>query len=408
MRVTHCRICSANELEVVLDYGDVALADSFIEQSEIKNEQKYPLRLCICKACKHVQIDDIIDPKMLFEHYVWNTGISSSVLKFAEDLYATVQKRFGNKKPKVLEVACNDGTVLSVFQSNGCEVLGIDPAKNIVDIALSNGIPAIPKFFNLVTAEEVKLDNGLQDVIIARNVLAHVSDLHGLVKGFKLLLSESGYAVIEFPQLKTTFNELQYDQVFHEHIGFHSLDSVINLFRLYDMEVFAAEELWIHGGSLRVFIQHKDGERDVEDSVSKLLKEEQHAGLLDISSWQSFGSRAIEHSVILRSEVERLKFEGNKVIIYGASGKGQSLLQFCKIDNSIVDCVIDKSEMKQGKYTPGTHIKIHGPDFIEESGANIILLCAWNFAEEIMNQEQDFQLRGGKFLHPVPKPHFLN
>jgi len=408
MRVTHCRICGANELKMVLDYGDVALADSFIDQNEIKNEQKHSLRLCICEACKHVQIDDIIDPTELFEHYVWNTGVSSSVLEFAEELYTTVQERFGNHKPKVLEVACNDGTVLSVFQKNGCEVLGVDPARNIVEIALSKGIPAIPKFFNLETAEEIKLDNGLQDIIIARNVLAHVSDLHGLVKGFKLLLSERGYAVIEFPQLKTTFNELQYDQVFHEHIGFHSLDSVVKLFELYDMEVFAAEELWIHGGSLRVFIQHKDGERYIEGNVSKLLKEEVDIGLLDVSSWQSFGSRAIDHGVKLKSEVERLKSEGKKVIVYGASGKGQSLLQFCKIDNSIVDCVIDKSEMKQGKYTPGTHIKIHGPDFIEESGADIILLCAWNFAEEIMNQERDFGSRGGKFLHPVPEPHFLN
>jgi SAM-dependent methyltransferase len=408
MRTECCRICDKKELKVVLDYGNVALADSFLNEEDIKAEKKFPLRLCICRHCKHVQIDDIIDPKLLFEHYVWETGISKSIIKFSQELYENIIGRCDKDNPDILEIASNDGTILSVFKDNGCNVLGVDPAKNIVEIANKRGVNSIARFFNLETAEEVVKDYGKRDVCIARNVLAHVSDLHGLVQGLRLVLKEDGFASLEFPQLKTTFEELQYDQVFHEHIGFHSLDSVIKLLEPYDMEVFDAEELWIHGGSLRVFIQHKGGGRKVQDNLHRLLNEENEIGLLDESSWEKFAERAIAHKTAMKNTIQKLKNDGRKVIIYGASGKGQSLLQFCEIDNTLIDCVIDKSEMKQGKYTPGTHMKIYPPARIYESGADVILLCAWNFAKEIMEQEEKFIAQGGKFLHPVPMPHFLN
>ena len=408
MRVENCRVCGAGDLKVVLDFGDVALADNFLTRAQIKSEEKYPLRLCICSDCKHVQIDEIIDPSILFEHYVWETGISTSIIKFAAELYDNLVSRFEKRKPRVLEIACNDGSILSVFQKNGCDVLGVDPAKNIVDIAKSRGVNALARFFNLETANHVLSEYGQKDIIIARNVLAHVSDLHGLMKGVKVLLSDDGFASIEFPQLKTTYQELQYDQVFHEHIGFHSLDSVVKLCELHGLEVFDAEELWIHGGSLRVFVQHDQGARDVNVSVDRLLHEEIELGLLEESSWFDFGERALAHRSALKNEIERLIAEDKKVIVYGASGKGQSLLQFCDINNKLIECVIDKSQMKQGKYTPGTHIPIYPPSHIPKSGADVILLCAWNFADEIMEQEADFMLKGGKFLHPVPNPHFLN
>ena len=405
MRTENCRICKAKELTVVLDYGEVALADSFLNEEEIKDEKKYPLRLCFCKNCSHLQIDDIIDPKLLFENYVWETGISKSMIEFSIELYDKIINCYNSEKPKVLEIASNDGTVLSVFKENGCEILGIDPAKNIVEIANKREIRTIARFFNLETAKEVVENYGKWDVCIARNVLAHVKDIHGLAEGIKTILDEDGFAVIEFPQLKTMFKELQYDQVFHEHIGYHSLDSVKKLFEMYDMEIFDVEEIWIHGGSLRVYVQHNNEPRKISENVNKLLNEEKELGLLEESLWNDFATRAVAHKKALKGEIEKLKNQGKKVIIYGASGKGQSLLQFCEIDNNLIDCVIDKSEMKQGKFTPGTHIKIYSPPQIYDSKADVILLCAWNFAKEIMEQENKF---GGKFLHPFPMPHYLN
>ncbi len=390
----------------------MALADSFLSsENEIASEKKYPLRLCICNNCKHIQIDEIVDPALLFVDYPWETGVSKSVIQFSEDLckkLLNVHTSTNKSSPaKVLEVASNDGTVLSVFQKNGCEIMGVDPARNVVKKANERGVRSIAEFFNLETAANIVSQYGKWDVCIARNVLAHVNELHSLVEGMKTILNKDGFAVIEVPHLKTTFEELQYDQVFHEHIGYHSLDSIKRLFELHEMKVFDVEELWIHGGSIRVYLQHENGNKDVSENVKKVLETENKIGLYKKDSWRKFAERALNHKKELRSELEKIKSNNKKVAIYGASGKGQSLLQFCEIDGSLVEYVVDKSEVKQGKYTPGTHIKIFSPNHIYEDRPDVLLLCAWNFAKEIMSQEEKFSQLGGRFLHPFPSPHYL-
>ena len=207
MKTENCRICKGRELSVILDYGNVALADSFINsKNEIINEKKYPLKLCFCENCKHLQIDEIIPPELLFKNYVYETGVSKSILAFADDLYekllACHDAYSPQKQPAVLEIASNDGTVLSVFQNNGCKVLGIDPAENIVKIANSRGVKSLAKFFNLQNANKILEEYGKWSICLARNVLAHVSDLHSLVNGIKTVLADDGFAVVEVPHIK--------------------------------------------------------------------------------------------------------------------------------------------------------------------------------------------------------------
>jgi len=412
MRVESCRICKKNKLEVILDYGNVALADSFLSSREkINNEKKYPLRLCICNDCKHIQVDEIIDPSLLFENYPWETGVSKSIIEFSEDLYDKsincYNLTLSKKRPKVLEVASNDGTILSVFKKNNCEILGVDPAKNIVRKANEKGIRSIAEFFNLEIAKSIIEQYGKWDICIARNVLAHTNELHGLVEGIKIALDKDGFVIIEVPHLKTMFEELQYDQVFHEHMGYHSLDSIKKLFEMHEMEIFNVEEVWIHGGSIRVYLQHINGPREISENVFMVLDKEHKVGLYEKSAWNEFANRVITHKKLLREELEKLKSNNKKIAIYGASGKGQTLLQFCEINNKIIDYVVDKSEMKQGNFTPGTHIKIFSPSHIYEDKPDIILLCTWNLAKEIKTQEEKFISLGGKFLHPFPLPHYI-
>ena len=412
MKTESCRICKKNELSLILDYGNVALADSFLSsEKEIYNEKKYSLRFCICNNCKHLQIDEIVDPSLLFENYIWETGVSKSIIEFSQELYNKVTSFYNlipyKKSPKVLEVASNDGAILSVFKKNGCEILGVDPAKNIVDKANEMGIRSIAEFFNSETAKSITEEYGKWDVCIARNVLAHVKEIHSFVEAIKIILGKEGFVVIEVPHLKTMFEELQYDQIFHEHIGYHSLDSIKKLFEMYEMEVFDVEEIWIHGGSIRVYLQHKNGPRKIIENVSRILDIERNLGLYEESSWKEFANRAIAHKKALKGKLEELKSNNKKIAIYGASGKGQSLLQFCEIDNKLIDYVVDKSKMKQDKFTPGTHMKIFSPSQIYENKPDVILLCAWNFAKEIMTQEEKFTSLGGKFLHPFPLPHYL-
>ena len=406
MKTKICRCCKKKGFKQILDYGRVALADSFLYEKEIINEKKYPLKLCICVNCFHVQIDEIIDPKTLFENYVWETGVSKSIFEFAIRLYEKTKKIMIKKESRILEIASNDGTVLSVFKKNGCKILGVEPAKNIASDANEKGIPTINEFFNYETAKKIANNYGKWDVCIARNVIAHVSDLHGLVKGIQTILDKDGFAMIEFPHLQKMYNDLQYDQVFHEHIGYHSLHSIVFLFGLYNMEVFDVEELEVHGGSLRVFIKHEGSKRVKKYDVVKTMISEINSGIFSINNWEDYAHRCLIHKKSLRELVEKCKDEGEHIVIYGASGKGQSLIQMSEITKDMISGVVDKSIMKQGKFTPGSHMKIHPTEYIYESKAGVILLCAWNIAKEIINQEKSFMEQGGRFLIPFPEPHF--
>jgi 2-polyprenyl-3-methyl-5-hydroxy-6-metoxy-1,4-benzoquinol methylase len=412
MNVSQCRVCQEEQLEVIMEYGNVALADSFMNsEDDFVKEQKYPLRLCFCQNCAHLQIDEIIDPEILFRNYIYETGVSSSIIKYSSELYEEVLEFYQIiptiEKLKIFEIASNDGTVLSVFKNNNSVVFGVDPAENIVKIANGKGIDSMAEFFCAEIAECVVDEKGKFDVCLARNVIGHVKELHSVAKGIKTVLNENGFAVIEFPHLKTMFTELQYDQVFHEHIGFHSIDSIQRLFSHYNMEIVHVKELWIHGGSVRIFLQHKNGPRKITQDVENQLKVEKDLGLYKKSSWDDFAKKVLEHKIALKEEIKRLKSENLNVAVYGASGKGQSLLQFCELDGSVIDYVVDKSTMKQGKFTPGTHLQVHPPSHIYNNLPGVMLICAWNFAEEIVKQESKFLTMGGKFLHPLPMPHYL-
>lgn len=408
MKTKYCRCCQERKIKVILKYGEVALADSFLYEEEMSSEKKYPLNLCVCTNCFHVQIDEIIDPKILFEHYVWETGVSKSIIKFATNLYNKTKKLMKNRELRVLEVASNDGTVLSIFKDNGCKILGVEPAKNIARDANNQGIDTIDEFFNLETANFIEKKYGKWEVCIARNVIAHVSDLHGFVKGIQTVLAKDGVALIEFPHLQKMYSDLQYDQVFHEHIGYHSLHSIVLLFGLYNMEVFDVEELEVHGGSLRVYIKHKVSNRRLNYNVIKTMNNEIKSGIFSLDNWNSYAKRCESHKKVLIDMIQKSKMDKKKIFIYGASGKGQSLIQMVGITKDLISGVVDKSKMKQGKLTPGSHIKIYPTEHIYESKPDVILLCAWNIAGEIVNQEMQFIKLGGKFIIPFPEPHFYN
>ena len=244
--------------------------------------------LCICTICYHLQINTIINPKSLFENYVWETGISKSIKIFTKNLINSVKVYNNNKNAKILEIASNDGSVLSEFKNCGYKILGVEPAKNIAKIANDKKIPTLNEFFNYEIAKRIVQNNGKWDICIARNVIAHVKDLHGFIKGIKTILKERGVAIVEFPHLLNMYNELQYDQVFHEHIGYHSLHSMIYLLGIYEMEVFDVQELKTHGGSLRVYIQHANKKRSTNYSVIQMLSREINSGIFSLNNWKTY------------------------------------------------------------------------------------------------------------------------
>ena len=412
MRVTQCRICWGQSLTTVLDYGCVALADGFLDgSSSAQDEPTYPLALCLCEACGHLQINEIVDPELLFRNYIYLTGVSDAVLDHARRLYGSVLEALGTSgRPplKVLEAASNDGTVLSVFQKQGCRVLGVDPARNIAKIANERGIETVAEFFNKETAGDIAVHMADADVFIARNVLAHVADLHGFVEGIGMVLAPEGVGVIEVPHALTMFDQLQYDQVFHEHLGYYTVDALQTLFGKYGLRIYRVEEIEIHGGSIRVYLARESSARREDRSVQRVVAEERKRGLGRTDAWFEFAQRVQKQKTALVQELKDLKQRGQRIAAYGASGKGQAMLQFCGIDGRFLDYVVDKSQWKQGKLTPGTHIPVYSTDRLQSDRPDVLLLSAWNFADEIRRQQNDYVLRGGRMLHPLPMPHYLS
>ena len=402
-----CRICRSKDHSLILDYGPVALAGGLLSSlEEAENEERYPLTLVFCEACKHVQVREILDPSILFSNYAWETGVGTSIMRYCSEFAQHVADRTNLAQDGfVVEIASNDGTLLNEFKGSGRSVLGVDPARRIAENATARGILTRPEFFNLEVAQSIASDQGPADLIIGRNVLAHVADLHGLVEGVRTILGPGGTAAIEFPYLVPMHKELQYDQVYHEHIGYHGLDSMRRLGEMHTLRVVDVESVPLHGGSIRCYLAHQDDPRQATEQVAEMLAVEEP--LLHFEAWAEFGDRVREQKRLLREELTSARARGEVVVGYGASGKGQALIQFCELDESHVNYIVDKAPIKDGKWTPGSHIPIFDPSHMKKAGVDVLLLFSWNLAEEILNQERELHSRGVRFLHPIPVPHYL-
>lgn len=411
MNITVCRICGVAPLFKVLDYGRQALANSYLRnEAAIAGEPRFPMTLCLCDACGYVQIDEEVSPEALFRNYLYVTGVSDTVQVHARRLVELVDRVSGvsgGAPRRILEAASNDGTVLAAFQREGWGVLGVDPAENVAAMANTCGIPTIPDFFGVKAAERAVAREGLFDVFLARHVIAHVAGLHEFVKAIPIALREDGVAVIECSHVLPLYRGLQYDQVYHEHLGYFSITVMRRLLGMHGLDLFAVEEVDMHGGSIMAFAQRRGGRRPVDASVERLVRAEAEGGLTQRAAWEGFALRAREQREALLTELRALKGAGKRIAAYGAAAKGQVMLQFCGIGPDLLDFVVDKSDLKQGRLTPGTHLPILSPAALLDRRPDVVLLCSWNYADEILRQQKDYLSGGGRFLHPLPMPHYL-
>ena len=405
MIVKKCRICS-NKLLNIINFNQVALSGSFLKKRQVKKEKKYSLSLAVCKKCMHVQIKNIVNPKKLFSHYEWETGISKSNIFLIRQLLIKLKKKFRlNKKSRVFEIASNDGTLLREIKNN-CKsyVLGIDPAKNLENISTKKKISTIVDFFSYKKSEQIKKKYRKFDFCVARNVIAHTPNPNDIFRGVYNLLNEEGIFVIEVPHLYNIYKKNQYDNIFHEHIGFHSLKSINDLCKKNRLKVIDAEKIDSQGGSLRCYIAKYNYKFKTSKKVELFLKKEIKANLFKHTTWLYFAKKIENHKESLYNFIKKLKNKKYNISAYGASGKGQALLQICNVGKSFIDHVYDKSNIKQGKYTPGTHIKILGVENISKKKPDFLLILSWNIVKEIIKQEKKYIKNGGKFIIPFPKP----
>ncbi len=381
------------------------LANSYLRPDQVNQAERfYPLHVFVCRRCLLVQLDEFESPQDIFGDYAYFSSYSDSFLQHAKSYAEMAGERFGlSSKSLVLEVASNDGYLLQFFAQKAIPVLGIEPAMNVAAVAMKKGIPTVAEFFGKATARKLVAEGRQADLIIANNVLAHVPQVTDFVDGLKLALKPTGVLTTEFPHVMQLMANNQFDTIYHEHFSYYSFFVVDRMFAQHGLKVFDVEEIWTHGGSLRVFSCHaEDGSKPISDRVRELRAREEAAKLNVIDSYLAFGEGVAETKRRLLSFLISVKEAGKQVAGYGAPAKAITLLNYCGIRTDFIDYTVDRSPYKQGHFLPGVHIPIYDPERLRQTRPDYVLIFAWNLRDEIMNQVSFIREWGGQFVVPIP------
>jgi SAM-dependent methyltransferase len=398
-----CRACGGRRVPLVLSLGRTPLANALLNADQLgRGEDTYPLDVVFCEDCTLVQITETVPPARLFSDYAYFSSFSDTMLRHAQKLVEDVMAARPLAEKLVVEIASNDGYLLQFYQRAGIRVLGIEPAANIAAVAEQRGIPTHVDFFGEDCAGELAARGDRADVIHANNVLAHVPDLPGFVRGLSTLLSEDGVAIVEVPYVKDLIDHREFDTIYHEHLSYFSLTALHRLFARQRLDLLDVQRIPIHGGSLRVTIGRANGQEPAQ-AVRKLLDEEERWGVTRLAFYQRFADDVADLRRSLLKVLSDLRAAGKRLAAYGAAAKGSTLLNCFGIGRDYLEYVVDRSPHKQGRYMPGVHLPIEAPSRLLEDRPDFVLLLTWNFAEEILQQQSEFRRGGGRFIIPVPE-----
>lgn len=401
---TRCRSCGGDHLETFLDLGETPLADRLVDHANRHSpELIFPLKVAFCNDCSLVQITETVSPEILFtDSYPYYSSFSPALLAHSrQNALEVIRDRNLGRQSLVVELASNDGYLLKNYVEAGIPVLGIDPADGPAAAAEEVGVPTRCAFFTREYAQALRDENIRADVIHANNVLAHVADTNGFVGAIKALLKDDGVAVIEVPYVWALTEHCEFDTIYHEHLCYFSVTALDKLFRRHGLYMNELKHLPIHGGSLRLFVEchPRTGQ-----SVLSQIAFEADRGVNRIDYFRGFSGRVDGLKQDLLRLLKKLKAAGASVAAYGAAAKGATLINTVGLGPDFIDFVVDRNKHKHGKYMPGQKLPIKPVEALVELRPDYVLLLAWNFADEILSQQQEYLSSGGKFIIPVPTP----
>jgi SAM-dependent methyltransferase len=404
-----CRACGGRDLELFLPLGNVALANSFLRSpEEFAAEPRFPLDVYFCRTCSMVQLLDVIDPEVLFRNYLYVTGTSDTIAKHNVGYAKTVVELLGiGTQGLVVEAASNDGSLLKCFQKHGVRVLGVEPATNIADKASAAGVPTVNEFFGAAKGAELRAKHGPAKAVIGNNVLAHVDDPVDFLRGFKALLDHDGLAICEVPELAEFVERLEYDTVYHEHLSYFSVTSLMRVCEEAGLRIVRVDHVPVHGGSVRMYAAPVERVRDHASEVVAMSAKEKSAGIAAPERLRRFARDVEAQRAGLLELLESLHAERKTVGGYGAPAKGNTLLNYCGITTRLLPWTVDKSPLKVGLYAPGSHIPVLPASELLERQPDYCLILAWNFADEIRAQQAEYARRGGRFILPIPRARIV-
>jgi len=403
MKVEKCRLCKGKLIDTKLKFPPTPLANEYV--STLDKQDLFSLEVCMCKKCKHYQLNESISPERLFRHYLFVAGTSSVNVEHFKD-YATYMVETFNIKPNsfVLDIASNDGVLLKHFKGMGMRILGIDPAKNIAEEANKNGIPTLSEFFTEEYADYILKEYGKFNLITANNVFAHVPDLADFARGIKKILAPSGIFSFEVSYFMDVCDNTLFDTIYHEHSSYHTITPLIPFFQYIGLKVIGFDWIDTHGGSIRVYVKHLNNYDRINTDVYRKFNLKLHSILAQEHYMNRKVSKLKRNINILgeklREKLNNIKHQGKSIAIYGTPAKATTFMYALDIDESLIDFAVDDAKLKQGLFTPGKHIPIYSPNELYARNPDYVLILGWNFAKSIMANHKDYK---GTWIVPLPK-----
>jgi SAM-dependent methyltransferase len=393
-----CRACNAEGLVEVLSLGKMPPANALLRRTELdRPEPRFPLSLRLCERCGMVQLGHVVPPDLLFRSYLFFTSVSRRMSEHFSALITEGSDEFVPPGGLIVEIGSNDGTGLSSIQRRDVRVLGVDPARNVAVIAAARGVPTVSEYFTETLAREITHVAGRAHLVVACNVLGHIDDLNDVIRGVRALLAPGGAFIFEVPYLGEFLRRSEYDTIYHEHLSYFAVRPLIGLLNRHGLQLERVELFPVHGGTIRGTAVIGDG---CSPQVEEWAADEVEKGFADRRSFEAMARHVEADRVALGRTLTELKAAGAKVAGYGAPAKGTVVLNHCGIGTDLLPFVVDSTPAKQGCFVPGTHQPILHPSVLETEKPDVLLLLAWNHAEEIRAREAAFLARGGRFILP--------